>query len=67
VSDHVFEVAVRRFGGSFSGEHGIGRANQHIYDRYTPALQQQFAHGLTALFSAARTGAVRLARAPSHS
>lgn len=69
VSDYVFDSAVRRYGGSFSGEHGIGRANQHIYDRYTPALQQQIAGALTSLLSAQSTGAVRFgpaSRAANH-
>jgi FAD/FMN-containing dehydrogenase len=30
--DHVLEMAVRDFGASFSGEQGIGRANQAAYD-----------------------------------
>ena len=59
VTDYVFDAAVTRFGGSFSGEHGIGRANQHIYDRFTPALHQQLASGLTQLFGVGNQGAVR--------
>ncbi|MFW5970254.1 MAG: FAD-binding oxidoreductase, partial [Halofilum sp. (in: g-proteobacteria)] len=34
--DAVVQHAVEDFGGSFSGEHAIGRANQRYYDRYTP-------------------------------
>jgi FAD/FMN-containing dehydrogenase len=30
--DHVLEMAVRDFGASFSGKHGIGRADQAAYD-----------------------------------
>lgn len=65
VTDYVFDAAVTRFGGSFSGEHGIGRANQHIYDRYTPALHLQLASGLTQLFGVANQGAVRFGPTPS--
>ncbi len=65
VTDHVFDAAVTRFGGSFSGEHGIGRANQRIYDRYTPALHQQLASRLSQLFAVGNRGAVRFG--PAHS
>jgi FAD/FMN-containing dehydrogenase len=65
VTDYVFDAAVTRFGGSFSGEHGIGRANQRIYDRYTPALHQQLANGLSQLFGVGNLGAVRFGPAPS--
>lgn len=65
VTDYVFDAAVTRFGGSFSGEHGIGRANQHIYDRYTPAIHQQLASGLTQLLGVANQGAVRFGPTPS--
>src|SRR5690606_12686917 len=33
----VLDVAVNSFGGSFSAEHGIGRANQQFYDKWTPS------------------------------
>jgi FAD/FMN-containing dehydrogenase len=39
--DHVLEMAVRDFGASFSGEHGIGRANQAAYDALTPVAVQR--------------------------
>jgi FAD/FMN-containing dehydrogenase len=32
----VYDLAVTRFRGSFSAEHGIGPHNQAFYDRYTP-------------------------------
>lgn len=63
VTDYVFDAAVTRFGGSFSGEHGIGRANQRIYDRYTPPLHQQLASGLARVLGVANQGAVRLGAA----
>ena len=34
----VYDLAVTRFRGSYSAEHGIGPHNQAFYDRYTPAL-----------------------------
>jgi FAD/FMN-containing dehydrogenase len=32
----VYDLAVTRFSGSFSAEHGVGPHNQPFYDRYTP-------------------------------
>lgn len=37
----VYDLAVSRFHGSFSAEHGIGPHNQAFYERYTPALVRQ--------------------------
>ena len=34
----LYELAVARFRGSFSAEHGVGPHNQAFYDRYTPEL-----------------------------
>ena len=34
----IYALAVERFRGSFSAEHGVGPHNQAFYDRYTPAL-----------------------------
>jgi FAD/FMN-containing dehydrogenase len=59
VSDYVFDFAVQRFGGSFSGEHGIGRANQRMYDRYTSPLRQQLASGIATLIAQRTSSAVR--------
>lgn len=64
VSDYVFEFAVQRYDGSFSGEHGIGRANQRIYDRYTPALQLQIAGRLESLMAHRPATAVRFGSPP---
>jgi FAD/FMN-containing dehydrogenase len=36
----LYDLAVTRFRGSFSAEHGVGPHNQAFYDRYTPALVQ---------------------------
>jgi FAD/FMN-containing dehydrogenase len=37
----VYDLAVARFHGSFSAEHGVGPHNQAFYDRYTPALVKE--------------------------
>jgi FAD/FMN-containing dehydrogenase len=34
----IYALAVERFRGSFSAEHGVGPHNQAFYDRYTPDL-----------------------------
>lgn len=34
----IYDLAVTRFRGSYSAEHGIGPHNQAFYDRYTPAV-----------------------------
>jgi len=34
----IYALAVERFRGSFSAEHGVGPHNQAFYDRYTPEL-----------------------------
>ncbi|MDO6966851.1 FAD-binding oxidoreductase [Rhizobium alvei] len=57
--DYVFKVAVERFGGSFSAEHGIGRKNQTYYDHYTPTRIREMASGLKAITSPGPLGAMR--------
>jgi FAD/FMN-containing dehydrogenase len=37
----IYDLAVTRFRGSFSAEHGVGPHNQAFYDRYTPALVRE--------------------------
>jgi len=37
----IYDLAVKRFQGSFSAEHGIGPHNQAFYDRYTPELVKE--------------------------
>lgn len=39
----VTEIAVEEHGGSFSAEHGIGRSNKQIYERYTPEKLKRMA------------------------
>ena len=55
----VLELAVRDFGASFGGEHGIGRVNQEAYDHYTPASIQHYSAAISALFAPMPAAAVR--------
>jgi len=57
--DAVVAHAVENFGGSFSGEHGIGRTNRRYYDRYTPEPLKTLADRLTESLGIQATGAVR--------
>jgi len=62
---HILELAVRDFGASFSGEHGIGRANQGAYDHYIPAVTQHYSAAIAALFARLPAAAVRFGPAVS--
>ena len=44
----IYELALARFHGSFSAEHGVGPHNQAFYDRYTPALVREICRTLKA-------------------
>ena len=44
----IYDLAVTRFRGSFSAEHGIGPHNQAFYDRYTPELIKEICRALKA-------------------
>jgi FAD/FMN-containing dehydrogenase len=44
----IYDLAVTRFRGSFSAEHGVGPHNQAFYDRYTPALIREICGTLKA-------------------
>lgn len=57
--DWVYSIAVEKFGGSFSAEHGIGRKNQAYYDLYTSQKNKDLAAGLKQLTSPGNLGAVR--------
>jgi len=59
LNDHVLDMTVRDFGASFSGEHGIGRANQRAYDHYIPAAIQHYSAALAAVFASMPAAAVR--------
>jgi FAD/FMN-containing dehydrogenase len=52
--DHVVEMAVRNFGASFSGGHGIGRTNQAAYDELTPVAVQKYSAAVAAVLRAYR-------------
>jgi FAD/FMN-containing dehydrogenase len=57
----IYDLAVTRFRGSFSAEHGIGPHNQAFYDRYTPALVREICRALKArLDPQGRLGTTRL-------
>jgi FAD/FMN-containing dehydrogenase len=67
LKDCVLGLAVEEFGASFSGEHGLGRANQDAYDRFVPPAVQAYSTALAGLFSEVSPAAMRLgpARQPS--
>jgi FAD/FMN-containing dehydrogenase len=46
----VLVLAIDGFGASFSGEHGLGRAVQGPYDRFTPRLIQDYSAAVAAVF-----------------
>lgn len=56
----VTEIAVEEYGGSFSAEHGLGRSNQHFYDRYTPEKLKRMAAQFRQATSPGVTGVIRL-------
>lgn len=47
--DLVYDTVVRRFGGSFSAEHGVGLYNVAYYERYTSPAERDFARKLKRL------------------
>lgn len=55
--EFVFRIAVEEFDGSFSAEHALGRKNQAVYDRYTPAEVRRLAAALKANISPGPLGA----------
>ncbi|MGI6853956.1 FAD-binding oxidoreductase [Mesorhizobium sp. 1B3] len=57
---YVTEIAVEEHRGSFSAEHGLGRRNQHFYDRYTSQRLKQMAAQFRQATSPGAVGAVRL-------
>lgn len=54
----VYDVAVGRFGGSFSGEHGLGRANLSFYRSYTSPQVQALSGKIQQVFTQSPLGAV---------
>lgn len=59
----VLTLAVDGFSASFSGEHGLGRAVQDAYDRFTPRAIQDYAAAVAAVFGLG-SASIRLAPAP---
>jgi FAD/FMN-containing dehydrogenase len=47
----VLDLAIKEFGGSFSGEHGVGRINGDAYQRYVPAAEQRRISAIADTFS----------------
>ncbi len=45
----IYDRVVRRYGGSFSAEHGVGPHNSHYYRRYTSPVERTLAGGLKRL------------------
>lgn len=62
----VLALAVDGFGASFSGEHGLGRAVQEAYDRFTPRAVQDYSAAIAAVFGRG-SASIRLAPATSRS
>jgi FAD/FMN-containing dehydrogenase len=54
--DWVIETCVTKFGGSYSGEHGIGRKNLKYYNQFTSKLITQISADLKQLLSPRRLG-----------
>jgi FAD/FMN-containing dehydrogenase len=44
----MYDLAVERFRGSYSAEHGVGPHNQAFYDRYTPAVVREVCRAVKA-------------------
>ncbi|WP_300575137.1 FAD-binding oxidoreductase [Phenylobacterium sp.] len=64
----VYEIACLQFGGSFSGEHGLGRANLAQYQALTPAPVRGLAARVQGAFADRALGAVDYAalECPAH-
>ena len=60
----VLTLAIDGFSASFSGEHGLGRAVQDAYDRFTPPAVQDYAAAVAAVFGRG-SASIRLAPALS--
>jgi len=57
--DRLLALAIGDYGASFSGEHGIGRANQEAYDLYVPVPIKEYSAALAAVFTAHPSASVR--------
>ncbi|MGN7437928.1 MAG: FAD-binding oxidoreductase [Alcanivorax sp.] len=56
----VTEIAVTKFGGSYSAEHGLGRKNQAFYDKYTPADVKEITRVIKGAIAPIETGVVKV-------
>lgn len=62
----VLRLAVEVFGASFSGEHGLGRANQDAYDRFVAPLVKSYSAAVADVFAEVAAPAIRLAAPDPH-
>lgn len=62
--DAVLSLAVDEFAGSYSGEHGLGRANQAAYDRYVPTTVRELSTGIAAVCRVRPSAAFDLSGGP---
>lgn len=60
----VLTLAIDGYAASFSGEHGLGRAVQDAYDRFTPRAVQDYSAAVAAVFGRG-SASIRLAPATS--
>jgi FAD/FMN-containing dehydrogenase len=61
----IYDLAVHKYRGSFSAEHGVGPFNQQFYERYTVAESQALAARMQTVFDPARLlGVTRFGPAP---
>ncbi|GAA2845080.1 FAD/FMN-containing dehydrogenase [Aminobacter aminovorans] len=58
--DRVISISVEEHAASFSAEHGLGRRNQHFYDRYTPEKLKSMAAQLKQATAPGPLGSTRL-------
>ncbi|WP_395450714.1 FAD-binding oxidoreductase [Aminobacter sp. UC22_36] len=58
--DRVISMSVAQHGASFSAEHGLGRRNQHFYDRYTAPKLKSMAAQLKQATAPGPLGSTRL-------
>ena len=50
MNDAVHDLVVKRFGGSISAEHGLGRMKVEENERFKPEVELQMMRGLKQLF-----------------
>jgi FAD/FMN-containing dehydrogenase len=59
LSDLVLSIAIDDFRASFSAEHGLGRSNQHVYDRYISEPVRSYSGRVIDVFADMQIGAAR--------